>query len=159
MVKNYRPVGVGMIPAERGTYLVHAYFDDNQVDLVRTTIVGWQISQERELTPLTIDPRAAAEDPWFVVHPDERVECSDGRCWADVDTWIAEERRMRRDALEAQILAQEKARKKSADDAAAPAAEPSPAPIPQAMPDPEREPEPEPAPEKDIPAYMQARRM
>ena len=99
MAKNYRPGGVGMINAELGTYLVHAYFDDNQVELVRSNVIGWQIGQERKLTPLVIDPDAAADELWFVVHPDNRVECSDGRCWADLDCWIAEERRRRRDAL------------------------------------------------------------
>lgn len=80
MAKSYRPVGVGMFPAEHGTYLVHAYFDDAHVELVRANVIGWQVSQERILTPLVIDQHAAEDDPWFVIHPDERVECSDGRC-------------------------------------------------------------------------------
>ncbi|GAA0277190.1 hypothetical protein GCM10009127_17440 [Alteraurantiacibacter aestuarii] len=98
MIKNYRPGGIGMIQAEPGTYLVHAYFDDNQVDLVKANVVGWQIGSERILTPLVIDPRAAMDETWFVIHPDGRVECNDGRCWNDVDSWIVEERRLRRDA-------------------------------------------------------------
>ncbi len=162
MAKSYRPAGVGMIPAERGTYLVHAYFDDSQVDLVRANVVGWQVSSERILTPLVVDQRAAEDDPWFVIHPDERVECSDGRCWSDVDTWIAEERRRRRDAIAEGRLgfvdhdAQEdchggeKAMSELAPPARprAPEDAPSAHPIPQAMPDPEPVPEAEP---DDIP--------
>ncbi len=97
MVKNYRPGGVGMLPALPGTYLVHAYFDDNQVELVKANVLGWQVSSERTVTPLVVDPRAAADDDWFVIHPDGRVECRDGRCWADSDIWIDEQRRLRRD--------------------------------------------------------------
>lgn len=95
MVKNYRPASVGMVPALPGTYLVTAYFDDNQVDLVKSNVLGWSVSTERTLTPLVIDPRAADEDVWHVIHPDGRVECTDGRCWSDVDSWIADERRRR----------------------------------------------------------------
>lgn len=131
MVKNYRPAGVGMIPAEPETYLVHAYFDDNQVDLVKTTIVGWQVSQERILMPLVVDPRAAAEDSWFVIHPNGRVECNDGRCWADVDTWIAEERRQRRDGQPSNLSA---AQLEDELQQTAPAPIPSPAPMPEPAP-------------------------
>ena len=98
MVKSYRPAGVGMVGAERGTYLMHAYFDGNEVDLVRANVIGWQISSERNLTPLVIDPRAADIEPWVVRHPDGRVECSDGRCWDTVEAWLAEERRAYRGA-------------------------------------------------------------
>lgn len=100
MVKNYRPASAGMVPALPGTYLVTAYFDDNQVDLVKCNVLGWSVSTERTMTPLVIDPRAADEDTWHVIHPDGRVECTDGRCWSDVDSWIADERRRRRDTLE-----------------------------------------------------------
>ena len=97
MVKNYRPGGVGMVPAHAGTYLVHAYFDDNQVELVKTHVLGWQVGSERTMTPLVIDPGAITGEDFFVLQPDGRVECSDGRCWADVDTWVGEQRRLRRD--------------------------------------------------------------
>lgn len=100
LVKNYRPAGVGMLPAQPCTYLLHAYFDGDQLDLVKANVVGWQISPERGLTPLVIDPRAADSDPWFVCHPDGRVECSDGRCWDEIETWIKEERRLQRAARE-----------------------------------------------------------
>lgn len=91
-MKSYRPGGVGMLPALAGTYLVHAYFDGNEVELVRANVVGWQVGAERGLTPLVIDTRAAADEPWYVIHPDGRVECSDGRCWNDADTWIARDK-------------------------------------------------------------------
>lgn len=94
MVKSYRPGSAGMVPATPGTYLVQVYFDDDQVDIVRSSVIGWQVSSERVITPLVIDPRAAEEDPWYVIHPDGRVECSDGRCWRDSDTWVTEERRL-----------------------------------------------------------------
>lgn len=96
MIKNYRPGGIGMISAEPKTYLVHAYFDDNQVELVKSNVIGWQVGSERVLTPLVVDPRIVTDDKWHVIHPDGRVECSDGRSWSDIDGWIAEERRVRR---------------------------------------------------------------
>ena len=58
MQKSYRQSGVGMLDAAPGTYMVHAYFDDNQVDLVKCNVIGWQIAQDRRLTPLVLDPRA-----------------------------------------------------------------------------------------------------
>lgn len=105
MAKSYRPAGVGMVPAEAGTYLLHAYFDDNQVDLVKANVLGWQVSSERTLTPLVIDPRAADAEPWFVAHPDGRVEASDGRCWDNIEQWVGEERRMRRNEPRAPLPA------------------------------------------------------
>ncbi len=102
MVKSYKPGGIGMFAAAPGTYLVHAYFDDNQVELVRSNVLGWQVGSERVLTPLVVDPRAASDREWYVIHPDGRVECSDGRSWDDVDSWVDEERRLRRDEINAQ---------------------------------------------------------
>lgn len=98
MAKNYRPGGVGMIPAAEGTYLVHAYFDDNQIDLVRSNVLGWQIGADRSVTPLVVDPRAADEEPWCVLHPDGRVECSNGAAWPDQESWVDEARRLSREA-------------------------------------------------------------
>lgn len=96
MQKNYRQGGVAMIEATPGTYLVHAYFDDNQVDLVRCNVVGWSVAADRRITPLVVDPRAVDDEPWFVIHPDGRVECSDGRNWQNEDNWIIEEKRAQR---------------------------------------------------------------
>ena len=93
MQKNYREGGVGLIDAAPGTYLVSAYFDDNQVELVQCNVLGWQIGKDRRLTPMCLDIRAADENPWFVHHPDGRVESNDGRAWPDLDAWIAEQRR------------------------------------------------------------------
>jgi len=145
MPKSYRPAGVGMIPAEPRTYLVHAYFDDSQVELVRTNVLAWQVSQERILTPLVVDQHAAEDDPWFVIQPDERVECSGGRCWDNAEVWIEEERRRRREALVEGKLEEEHAKsgapkkpgkaepaiRRDADE------QPTMHRIPQAMPDPE----------------------
>ena len=97
MQKNYRPGGVGMISALPGTYLVHAYFDSNQVEVVRANVVGWQIGADRSITPLLIDPRAADTDVWCVIHPDGRVESSSGGVWASEAGWLDELRRIRRD--------------------------------------------------------------
>ena len=96
MPKNYRQGGVGMLDAAPGTYLVHAYFDDNQVDLVRSNVLGWQIAPDRTITPLVVDPRAAQDDVWTAIHPDGRVECSDGRNWDSEDAWLMEEKRNQR---------------------------------------------------------------
>ena len=97
-MKNYRPGGVGMLEALPGTYLVHAYFDDNQVEIVRANVLGWQIGADRKVTPLVLDPRAADDEPWTVIHPDGRVETSNGQSWADADVWVDEIKRSRRDA-------------------------------------------------------------
>ncbi len=98
MVKSYKPGGIGMIEALPGTYLVHAYFDDSQVELVKSNVIGWQIGSERVATPLVVDPRAASEPIWNVIHPDGRVECNDGQCWENVDRWISEQKKRRREA-------------------------------------------------------------
>ena len=87
-----------MFDAAPGTYLVSAYFDDNQVDLIYCNVLGWQVGKDRRLTPITLDPRATDEDPWFILHPDGRVESSDARSWSTKDAWITEERRARRAA-------------------------------------------------------------
>ena len=134
MVKNYRPASAGMLPALPGTYLVTAYFDDGQVELVKCNVIGWSVSTERTVVPLVMDPRVADEEPWHVIHPDGRVECSDGRGWADLDSWIVEERRRRRDSLEAHPLNTLVPEPANATEVYRP-------PVPQGMPDP-------PAPER-----------
>lgn len=88
MAKNYRPPSAGMLPAVPGTFLVNAYFDGDGAEVVKSTVIGWQISIERTLTPLVMDPRAAGLDDLYVMHPDGRVECTDGSCWPDVDGWL-----------------------------------------------------------------------
>ncbi|QZH74998.1 MAG: hypothetical protein JY451_15365 [Erythrobacter sp.] len=93
MQKNYRAGGVGLFDALPGTYLVSAYFDDNQVDVVTCNVLGWQVGNDRRLTPLCLDVRAADDEVWFVAHPDGRVESSDGMSWPTRDAWIAEQRR------------------------------------------------------------------
>lgn len=98
MQKNYRPGGVGMIEAQPGTYLVQAYFDAAQIEVVRANVLGWQIGSDRSLTPLLIDPRAADAEPWCILHPDGRVESSNGAVWNDEAAWIDEMRRARRTA-------------------------------------------------------------
>ena len=98
MVKNYRPGGVGMLPAAPATYLVHAYLDDNQVEIIRTNVLGWQVGADRTMLPLVLDPRAADEEPWTVIHPDGRVESSSGHSWPDEDSWVDSIKRTRRDA-------------------------------------------------------------
>ena len=98
MQKNYRPGGVGMIPALPGTYLLHLYFDSHQAELVRCNILGWQVGADRRLTPLVVDPHAADEDVWHVLHPDGRVEASNGKVWDSAEKWISDERRARREA-------------------------------------------------------------
>ena len=66
LVKNYRPAGVGMFPAEPGTYLLHAYFEGDQPELVKANVIGWQVTNGRNLDPLVIDPRAAEITPAFL---------------------------------------------------------------------------------------------
>ncbi|RJY08794.1 hypothetical protein [Aurantiacibacter aquimixticola] len=98
MQKNYREGGVGLFDAAPGTYLVSAYFDDNQVEIIYSNVLGWQVGKDRRLTPLCLDVRATQEDPWFVIHPDGRIESSDGRSWPSKDAWIAHRRRSLRAA-------------------------------------------------------------
>lgn len=107
-----------MLPAASGTYLVHAYFDDNEVDIIRANVIGWSVGADRALTPLLVDPRAVDEDGWHVIHPDGRVECADGRCWNDTESWIIAERKRRRDVLSG-----------NTSGAARPARESAPAPV------------------------------
>lgn len=92
MIKSYRPAGVGMVPALPGTYLLHAYFDGDAVDLVRANVLGWQISSGRSPTPLVLDPKAAELEPWVIGFADGRIECSDGRCWDSLEAWLADEK-------------------------------------------------------------------
>lgn len=98
MQKSYRESGVGMFDAAPGTYVVSAYFDDNQVDLVYCNVLGWQVGKDRRLTPMCLDHQATQDDLWFVIHPDGRVESSDGRSWATKDAWVEEQRRSLRAA-------------------------------------------------------------
>lgn len=98
MQKSYRQGGILALDAPVGTYLVHAYFDDNQVDLVRCNVLGWQIAADRTVTPIVVDPRAADEVPWTVIHPDGRVESSDGRGWDNEEAWLNQLRRDKRQA-------------------------------------------------------------
>ena len=99
MQKSYRQSGVGMLDAAPGTYMVHAYFDDNQVELIKSNVIGWQVAQDRRLTPLVLDPRAVDDEGWVILHPDGRIEAEDGRNWASEDAWLMSERRdKRRDA-------------------------------------------------------------
>ena len=96
MQKSYRQSGVGMLDAAPGTYMVHAYFDDNQVELIKSNVMGWQVAQDRRLTPLVLDPRAVDDEGWVILHPDGRIEAEDGRNWASEDAWLTSRRRERR---------------------------------------------------------------
>jgi len=98
MQKNYRPSGVGMMAAEPGTYLLHAYFDDNQVDLVRCNVIGWKVGNDSRIAPLVIDPRAADGDNWYVQHPDGRIENPNGQAWNTLNEWIDDLKREQREA-------------------------------------------------------------
>lgn len=98
MQKNYRPSGVGMIAAQPGTYLLHAYFDDHQVDLVRCNVIGWKVGNDSHISPLALDPRAADGNDWHVQHPDGRIESPGGQVWDTLDQWIDDLRRERRAA-------------------------------------------------------------
>lgn len=139
MVKSYRPASAGMLPAQPGTYLVTAYFDDGQVELVKCNVLGWSISSGRTVVPLVLDPRMADEEPWHVIYPDGRVECSDGHGWDNLDCWIRHERRHRR------IAGGQPAMDSSADEDEA--IEVYRPPVPQGMPEPHPEPQPRPQPQ------------
>jgi hypothetical protein len=98
MQKNYRPGGVGMLAALPGTYLLNAYFDAGQVEIVRANVLGWQVGSDRSVTPLVVDPRVADVDPWCVIHPDGRVESSAGNVWENEILWLDDQRRTQREA-------------------------------------------------------------
>lgn len=87
-----------MVQALPGTYLVHIYFDNNQVELVRANVVGWSVGSDRRIAPLVLDPRATDDDPWRVIHPDGRVESSCGKVWDTLDAFIDDEKRASRAA-------------------------------------------------------------
>ncbi len=62
MVKSYRPASTRVLPAMPGTYLVTAYFDDGQVELVKFNVNGWSISSGRTVLPVVLDPRLTDEE-------------------------------------------------------------------------------------------------
>lgn len=97
MAKNYRPAGVAFLPSMPETYLANLFLDGNEVEILRSNIIGWQIAADRSLTPLTLDPNVLGGGEFHVIHPDGRVECNNGQWWSDVDDWVSNTRRTQRE--------------------------------------------------------------
>lgn len=95
--KNYRPAGVAFVQSAPQTYLAELFLDGNEVEIIRSNIIGWQVAGDRSLSPLTLDPSALGDGEFHTIHPDGRVECSNGRAWDDCDAWVADAKRMRRE--------------------------------------------------------------
>lgn len=95
--KTYRAAGVAFLPASPQTYLAELFLDGNEVEIIRASVVGWQIAADRSLAPLTLDQTALTDGEFHIIHPGGRVECSDGRSWVDIDDWVADSKRIGRD--------------------------------------------------------------
>lgn len=77
-----------MMPALPGTYLISPGEDESGKRKVwKNNIVGWMIGADTEVRPVVLD-MSMIDDRWTVLHPDGRVECSDGESWESVDAWL-----------------------------------------------------------------------
>jgi hypothetical protein len=79
-----------MVPALPGTYIVNPREEDDSGEKVwKNNVVGWMVCADTETRPVVISPDILIGDKWHVLHPDGRVECSNGDSWESVDQWVA----------------------------------------------------------------------
>ena len=82
-----------MIPALPGTYLVTASEgEDGAPPYWRDNVLGWMICADTEVRPVVISGEALLTKPWRVMHPDGRVESSNGESWDTTDAWLESEK-------------------------------------------------------------------
>lgn len=74
-------------PALPGTYLVSPNDDGDEPPYWRSNVIGWAVCMDGLLRPISVDANALL-DPWTVLHPDGRVECSDGDEFEDTAAWL-----------------------------------------------------------------------
>jgi hypothetical protein len=83
---KYAPAA--MTPALPGTYLVSPGEDESgKAKVWKNNVLSWMIAADTELRPVVVD-MSMIDDKWTVLHPDGRVECSDGESWESVDLWL-----------------------------------------------------------------------
>lgn len=79
------------VPALPGTYLINPRDDDGSMEKVwKTNVLGWMVCADTVTRPVVIDQEALLATPWSILHPDGRVERSDGRSWDTLDEWLEE---------------------------------------------------------------------
>ena len=82
---------VATIPALAGTYLIGLGEDDNDKPAVwKKNVLGWMVCADTQTRPVVLDPEALLSSSWQVLHPDGRVERSDGQAWGTLEEWKAE---------------------------------------------------------------------
>jgi len=80
-----------MMPALPGTYLVEPGTDEGGNRKVwKTNVLGWMVCADNETRPVVFDHDGLPSLPWQVLHPDGRVERTDGQSWETVMLWIDE---------------------------------------------------------------------
>jgi len=85
-----RETPVQSFPAEPGTYLLHAYMTDDTLAVSRSRVLGWCISADRMLYPVTTQGVNGGEpDALPVLLPDGTVDVFDDRTYPDYDEWAA----------------------------------------------------------------------
>lgn len=82
-------------PAQPGTYLVNPADEaEDGRKFWRENVVGWMICADTAIRPVVLGPESLLSLPWQVLHPDGRVERSDGSTWETTDEWLEEIRRV-----------------------------------------------------------------
>ncbi|KAK0330267.1 hypothetical protein LTR94_033497, partial [Friedmanniomyces endolithicus] len=67
-------------PAQPGTYVIYLEREANDRQFWKIAVVGWMINLEGNVRPVVTDPDGVSKE-WHVLHPDGRVEASDGGSW------------------------------------------------------------------------------
>jgi hypothetical protein len=79
-----------------GTYLINpCEEEDGRVTVWKQNVLGWAICFDGETRPVTLNPEASLSGPWQILHPDGRVERSDGSTWESLNLWLDEDARIR----------------------------------------------------------------
>jgi hypothetical protein len=73
-------------PAQPGTYVIYLEREANDRQFWKIAVVGWMINLEGNVRPVVTDPDGVSKE-WHVLHPDGRVEASDGGSWDNVTQW------------------------------------------------------------------------
>lgn len=76
------------LPALPGTYVVNPNEDDDAPPFWKSNVIGWGICMDGVVRPIVVDPDGLL-DGWTILHPDGRVETSQGDSFEDVATWLS----------------------------------------------------------------------
>ena len=84
---------VSSFPAQPGTYLINpADSAEDGRKYWRENVIGWMICADTVLRPVVLSSESLFVQPWQILHPDGRVERSDGSTWETVEEWLEEVR-------------------------------------------------------------------